>query len=328
MPKDTLFEVSLRPRFALASAVVAVGLGLTALRVLAPVAPTTSLPHLAMVVEPEREVATGPGAEETAAPPVVPTESLALAKRYDAQGYDWDAVLSGDSDVPRVAVKTLPKDLVHLQNVDLKKSLFFRTLLPMALQVNDEIVADRERLLELKAKINADEDLSHGETAWLKRIAAKYDADPENFEQLLRRVDGVPPSLVLAQAAEESGWGTSRFVREGNALFGQYTWNDDHNGIVPADSGNDSSHRVRAFNSVQAAIAAYVHNLNTHAAYERFRALRAKGVSGYDLVASLKNYSVRGSDYVDTIRLIMRANHLDAVDQAELGGEIQVSRFP
>ena len=323
MPKNTLYEVSLRPRFALASAVVAVGLGMTALRVFAPVVPTTPLPALVMV-EPERHVATGLGAKETVAPPVVPTESLALAKRYDAQGYDWDAVLSGDSDVPRVSVKTLPKDLVHLQNVDLKKSLFFRTLLPMALQVNDEIEADRERLLELKAKTDAEDELTHAETAWLNRVAAKYGADPENFEQLLRRVDGVPPSLVLAQAAEESGWGTSRFVREGNALFGQWTWSDDHRGIVPVARGEGETHKIRAFPNVKGAIAAYVHNLNTHPAYERFRIQRAMGASGYQLTATLDQYSERREKYVDTLRSIMSANRLASLDQAKLSEEIHL----
>ncbi len=97
---------------------------------------------------------------------------------------------------------------------------------------------------------------------------------------------------------------------------------------MPSDNAGDGSRRVRAFTNVKAAIAAYVHNLNSHPAYERFRARRASGASGYDLVASLKSYSVRGSDYVETIRVIMRANRLDAVDQAELTGEVQVSRYP
>ncbi len=322
MPKDTLFEVSLRPRFALASAVVAVGMGLTALAV-SPLNPAKPLPNL-VVVAPEPLVATAPGTSEAAAPAVIPTESLALAKRYEAQGYDWDAVVSGDTAVPRVSVKTLPKDLVHLQNVDLKKSLFFRTLLPMALQVNDEIEADRERLLGLKAKRDAGEDLSRAETSWLVKIADKYDGDPDSFEQLLRRVDGVPPSLVLAQAAEESGWGTSRFVREGNALFGQWTWSDGHHGIVPTERGDGETHKVRAFPSVKGAIAAYVHNLNTHPAYERFRIQRAMGASGYELTATLDQYSERREKYVDTLRTIMSSNRLASLDQAKLSEEIHL----
>jgi Bax protein len=260
--------------------------------------------------------------------PTAAPESQALAERFDAHGYDWESILSGDASVPEVSVRTLPKDLVHLRDTDLKKSLFFRSLLPAALQVNREIEAARDRLRDLKSDLDRGARLDPVDDAWLAAIAESYGGDPNDLDGLLLRVDAVPPSLVLAQAAEESGWGTSRFVREGNALFGQYTWNDAHDGIVPSDNAGDGSRRVRAFTNVKAAIAAYVHNLNSHPAYERFRARRASGASGYDLVASLKSYSVRGSDYVETIRVIMRANRLDAVDQAELTGEVQVSRYP
>ncbi len=143
---------------------------------------------------------------------------------------------------------------------------------------------------------------------------------------MLRRVDGVPPSLVLAQAAEESGWGTSRFVREGNALFGQWTWTDDHRGIVPAEREEGESHRIRAFSSVKGAIQAYVRNLNTHPAYDRFRLQRALGASGYDLTATLDKYSERGLKYVETLRTIMQSNRLIALDQARLSREILVVR--
>ncbi len=323
MPNSSRDETHPRPLRPLAAVLFAVGAGVFALIGAAAPASASQLSSLAMVESGQPATDAAPQRKTPAAP-----ESRALAARFDAHGYDWESILSGDADVPELSVRTLPKDLVHLRDVELKKSLFFRSLLPATLQVNRDIEAARDRLRDIRALVREGKNLDDDDQAWLAATAADYNGDPADLDDLMRRVDGVPPSLVLAQAAEESGWGTSRFVREGNALFGQYTWNDDHNGIIPADSGSDSSHRVRAFNSVQAAIASYVHNLNTHAAYERFRALRAKGVSGYDLVASLKNYSVRGSDYVDTIRLIMRANHLNAVDQAELSGEVQVSRFP
>jgi len=324
LPKVTLFEVSSRPRVVVASAIVALGLGMWALNAIAPATPGASLPHVAMLGSEPHGAPVIDDGDATVAAPVKAVESLALAERYDAEGYDWDAVIAGDSDVPRVAVRSLPKDLVHLQDVDLKKSLFFRTLLPMALQVNDEIAADRDHLLNLKAKREAGEALSRSETAWLTRIAGKYKAEPADFETLLRRVDGVPPSLVLAQAAEESGWGTSRFVREGNALFGQWTWSDKHRGIVPSARGEGETHKIRAFASVKGAIAAYVHNLNTHPAYERFRIQRAMGASGYQLTATLDQYSERREKYVDTLRTIMNANRLAALDRAKLTEEIHL----
>ncbi len=323
MAGDTLYDLSSRPRVAIASALVAAAIGAAALHGF-PAVPAQQ-PRI-VYLEPVRHapVQTVPVSAEARKPVVVPTESLALARRFDAEGYDWDAVLDGDSDVPMVTVKTFPKDLAHLQDVDLKKSLFFRALLPMALQVNAEIEADRERLLALKAKLDAGKTLGHGETTWLAGLARRYGTTPDDVATLLLRVDGVPPSLMLAQAAEESGWGTSRFAREGNAVFGQWTWSDGHDGIVPAARGEGETHRIRAFPSVKAAIAAYVRNLNTHPAYERFRLQRAMGASGYALSATLDRYSERGEAYVDTLRSIMNANRLAALDTAKLSDEYQV----
>jgi len=288
----------------------------------APTAAASQLESLAMAEAPPAAAAAAPTPTKSAAAP----EARALAARFEAHGYDWDSVLTGDP-VPDFTVRTLPKDLARLRDVELKKSLFFRALLPATLQVNRDIEVDRERLLDVKAKRDRGVALDAIDRAWLSALAVDYGGDLSDLGDLALRVDGVPPSLVLAQAAEESGWGTSRFVREGNALFGQYTWSDDHDGIVPAEA-NDGNRRVRAFASVKGAVAAYIHNLNSHSAYERFRLRRASGASGYELAASLKNYSVRGEDYVDTLRIIMRANNLSAVDEAELSDEIQISRFP
>jgi len=318
LTSTTFPDVSARPRVALSFAAAAVALGLGTLAVVAPPAPQAKL----AVIENVREVHTA----KAVAPKVVPEESLALAARFDAEGYNWDAVLAGNQEVPSLVMKSLPKDLVHLQNVDLKKSLFFRTLLPLALQINADIEADRKHLLALKAKKSAGEPFSARDSRWLADLARAYKTEPANLEELLLRVDGVPPSLMLAQAAEESGWGTSRFVREGNALFGQWTWSDGHNGIVPADRDEGETHKIRAFASVKGAIAAYVRNLNTHPAYERFRLQRALGASGYDLTATLDKYSERGVKYVDTLRSIMQANNLASLDQARLSKEVLVVR--
>jgi len=314
----TFPDVSARPRVALAFAAAAVALGLGTLAAVAPPAPQAKL----AVIESVREVRTA----KAVAPRIVPEESLALAARFEAEGYDWDEVVAGNQEVPSLVMKSLPKDLVHLQNVDLKKSLFFRTLLPLALQINADIEADRKHLISLKAKADAGEPLSARDSRWLADLARAYKTEPSNVEELLLRVDGVPPSLMLAQAAEESGWGTSRFVREGNALFGQWTWSDTHSGIVPADREEGETHKIRAFGSVKGAIAAYVRNLNTHTAYERFRLQRALGASGYDLTATLDKYSERGPKYVETLRSIMQANRLAALDQARLSKEILVVR--
>ncbi len=312
-----------RPRVACASALVAASIGVAALHGF-PVEAPASIPRIAVVTATESDAPPSARPAVAAETPVVPTESLALAQRFAAQGYEWDAVLRGTADVPPVAVRNLPKDLVHLQDVDLKKSLFFRTLLPMALQVNAEIEAERRRLATLKAEIDAGAAPGRADAAWLQALATKYGTAPDDLAALLLRVDGVPPSLMLAQAAEESGWGTSRFAREGNAVFGQWTWSDSHAGIVPAERGSGETHRIRAFPSVKSAVAAYVRNLNTHPAYERFRLQRAMGASGYELTATLDRYSERREKYVDTLRSIMTANRLASLDDARLATEVQV----
>ena len=319
MPKPTFIDLSERPRFALTAAALGCVVGLTTALVAA--APPAPQPRL-IVIENVREVRTA----KAVAPRVVPEESLALAARFDAEGYDWEAVIAGNRDVPSLVLKALPKDLVHLQNVDLKKSLFFRTLLPLALQVNADIEADRSRLLGIKARIDAGQEPSRRDLAWMDGLARDYKAPGGDAEELLRRVDGVLPSLVLAQAAEESGWGTSRFVREGNALFGQWTWTDGERGIVPSDREEGETHKIRAFSCIKGAIHSYVRNLNTHPAYERFRLQRALGASGYDLTATLDKYSERGTKYVDTLRSLMQSNRLIALDQARLSREILVVR--
>jgi Bax protein len=319
LPGPKLIDLSERPRVALTAAALGCSLGLISLLAVAPPAP---LPRLT-VIEDVREVRT----VQPVLPRIVPEESLALAARFDAEGYDWEEVVSGRREVPALVLKALPKDLMHLQNLDLKKSLFFRTLLPLALQVNADIAAERTRLLAVKAHVESGKPPSRRDQAWLDNMVRDYKLAALDFEELLLRVDGVPPSLVLAQAAEESGWGTSRFVREGNALFGQWTWDDDdRSGIVPSEREAGEFHKIRAFSSVKGAISAYVRNLNTHSAYERFRLQRALGASGYDLTATLEKYSERGPKYVGTLRNIMQSNRLMALDQARLSREVLVVR--
>ena len=138
---------------------------------------------------------------------------------------------------------------------------------------------------------------------------------------LMRRVDTVPASLALAQAAEESGWGTSRFAQEGNALFGQWTTAEGE-GLVPRRREAEASHKVRVFDELHDAVAAYLHNLNTHRAYRQFRLTRAEQraesgrLDSVALVEDLKSYSERGEDYVASIKTIIRVNRLRQLDQA------------
>jgi Bax protein len=159
---------------------------------------------------------------------------------------------------------------------------------------------------------------------FLAAMAERYDTDADDLDEMARRIDTVPPSLALAQAAEESGWGTSRFAYEGNALFGQRAYGPD-DGSTPSLRAADDSFRVRAYSDLGGAVRSYIHNLNTHPAYAPFRKERAKkraadqALTGHALAETLVRYSERGADYVKTLQSLIKANRLNDFDKARLG---------
>lgn len=235
-----------------------------------------------------------------------------LRKAFDRMGYDLTAIGEGWGDVPRVTLTSLPKDFSRDTAEEVRKDIFIRAMLPLILRVNESIRIERDHLLALRARVKAGEPLSAQEQLWLKDLAERYgQPSARNLAALLRKVDEVPVSLALAQAIEESGWGTSGVTRNGNSLFGHLTF-------------TDGAPRVRTFDSLQEAVEAYVRNLNTHRAYEGFRrdraALRARGgvLDGMALAGTLDAYSERGGAYVAGLRAIMRDNGLHRYDTARL----------
>jgi len=238
--------------------------------------------------------------------------------------YDLDAVSQGYAGVPRLSVVSLPENLGQIRETERRKAVFFKTVLPLVLQVNEQIVEDRTRLWDLHAQKRTGAKLSGVDRLWLAAMAERYGTRRGDVDALLAHHDVVPPSLALAQAATESAWGTSRFVREGNAMFGEWTFADEHKGIVPNERLTGKSHRVRAFDSLYDSVSSYVTNLNKHRAYKEFRALRAemraKGqtVSGMRLANALYRYSERGAAYVAELHAIISGNDLDLLDGARL----------
>ena len=213
----------------------------------------------------------------------------------------WQA---GERSIPRFYLASVPSRWRHevAPNlpVKLKKQYFFFVYAPLVLESNENIMADRSRLLKMTEK----KMLTAEETEWLRNLANHYRLGPpeegpvagEILKQLTRRVDIVPPSLALAQAAVESGWSTSRFSDQGNALFGQWTWGED--GITPKEQrGEMGDYKIKAFDTPEASISAYMRNLNTHRSYQGFRLerekLRAAGSNpdGNDLAPTLTAYS-------------------------------------
>ena len=241
------------------------------------------------------------------------TEVLELFEQLQYTPEAWQA---GIREVPRVFVTQIPErwrnETTRQIDIPLKKRLFFRALAPLVLRANEMILADRVR-----AQAAPDDD------PWLTELAGRYDVENGDLDELLARIDIVPVSLALSQGAEESGWGTSRFAAQGNALFGQWTWGD--NAIKPEQQREKlGNYGIAAFETPLQSVLAYMHNLNTHRAYAGLRALRAsmrsagEPLSGHLLAETLDRYSERGADYVKSLHAIMRVNQLAATDAAYL----------
>jgi Bax protein len=254
---------------------------------------------------------------------------------FDRLGYTQKAWQSGIREVPRVYLEDIPdrwreKGSKEMPVAD-KKRLFFRLIAPIVLRINELIVADRARAKVITEKLLIGEGVTPEDQAWLTELAVQYKVigspddrlDSYQYPELLLRVDIVPASLSLAQAASESGWGTSRFAAEGNSLFGQWSWGK---GLKPTEQRAEEigDHRVAAFGSTGEAAYAYARNLNTQDAYRDFRVRRAELrrrnllVSGEVLVETLIRYSERGQAYVEDIKRLIRQNRLADTDDAYL----------
>jgi len=216
-----------------------------------------------------------------------------------------------------------PKDLHELQSTRLKKETFIKIVLPLIVAENERILADRKKLKKLYKKKNTT-DL---EKQWLRQKLLEYKVKKGNTEELLLRVDIIPTSIALAQAAKESGWGTSRFALEGNAIFGQWTWSD--NGIAPLDREGNKNHKILKFPILRASVKAYQNNLNTHKSYMKFRSKRSvlrnknKDISGLELTDTLKNYAQTGSEYIKILNQIIRQNRLTDFEPVRLVNSVK-----
>ena len=246
-----------------------------------------------------------------------------LSNTFSELGYDLEAVLAGASRVPRLFLASLPADMAKVREVKVRKAIFFQTVLPLILQVNEEILAERRYLWHLRFQKGLGRRLDAIDRLRLAALADRYGVERGDIGALLLHIDIIPPSLALAQAAEESGWGTSRFVREGNALFGQWTFSSNGQ-LVPGRRDAGKRHGIKAFDSLLDSVRAYSRNLNSHRAYRGLRALRAamRGagapIDGAALTRTLVRYSQRGPAYVATIRSIIAVNKLRALDDARL----------
>ena len=231
--------------------------------------------------------------------------------------YDLKSIRLGQSVKP-VYLSKLPKDLKKIKSTNKRKDTFIKIVMPLILSENEKILEDRNKLFRILGK----QSNTMGEKVWLKRRFKDYDIKGEDIAELKLRMDIVPTSIAIAQAAKESGWGTSRFALEGNAMYGQWTWGGE--GIEPSKKDKEKEHKILKFPKLQSSVAAYMKNLNTHRGYSEFRDKRSKirekkqEVSGLDLVDYLYNYAQTGSEYVKTLKIIIQQNNLNDFDNSIL----------
>ena len=258
---------------------------------------------------------------------ILSADNLSIA--FNTLKYDLAGVTKEGAFVPRIFLEKIPADMSDIQRPKQKKEIFFKVILPIILKANNKIIIDRQRLLRIEIETNRLLKINALDKLWLAAMSDKYKTRRDDVRQLLLRVDIIPPSIALAQAAEESGWGTSRFAIEGNALFGQWTYGAS-NALIPLGRDLGKKHRVKVFPTIFDAVKAYMYNLNTHNAYREFRKkreiLRKNKLPLFSekLLGSLKNYSQRRNEYVKTVRSIIISNQLDILDNAKLGGDYVV----
>ena len=216
-----------------------------------------------------------------------------------------------------------PRDLDALESTKLKKETFIKIVLPLIVAENERIIADREKLINLSKK-KFTTDL---EKQWIRQKLLEYKVKKGDLDELIIRMDIIPTSIALAQAAKESGWGTSRFALEGNAIFGQWTWSGQ--GIAPLDRESDKNHKILKFPILRASVKAYQNNLNTHKSYSKFRQKRSflreknKKVAGLELTETLNNYAQTGSEYTKKLNQIIKQNRLTDFEPVRLVNSVK-----
>ena len=220
--------------------------------------------------------------------------------------------------VKPIRLSLLPNEIKQIESSKKRKNLFIQIILPLILEENSLILIDRKRLFSI---LNKNKN-SKKEIVWLNRKFKQYGVLNKDIPTLKVRMDIIPVSLAIAQAAKETGWGTSRFALEGNALFGQWTWSGD--GIKPAGAESNTKHKVMKFKVLKASVRAYQRNLNTHSSYKSFRQTRAQlrddsqKLDSLLLADQLDNYAETGKEYTKILKKIINQNSLQDFDDVKL----------
>jgi len=240
-----------------------------------------------------------------------------IKQLFEDTGYNLNDVRKKKLVKP-VALTLLPQEIKMIENSKKRKEFFIQIVLPLIIEENNNIKLDRKTLFTIINKSNN----SNTEKKWLEKKYKQYGVKSGDLSSLKIRMDEIPVSLAIAQAAKETGWGTSRFALEGNALFGQWTWSGE--GLKPKEARAGENHKVMKFNILQASVRAYQRNINTHSTYKDFRKARAKlrdsnkPLDSIELSKYLNKYAETGNQYVEVLQKIIKQNKLQDFDDAKL----------
>ena len=240
-----------------------------------------------------------------------------IKQLFEDTGYNLNDVRKKKLVKP-VALTLLPQEIKMIENSKKRKEFFIQIVLPLIIEENNNIKLDRNTLFTIINKSNN----SNSEKQWLEKKYKQYGVKSGDLSSLKIRMDEIPVSLAIAQAAKETGWGTSRFALEGNALFGQWTWSGE--GLKPKEAKEGEKHKVMKFNILQASVRAYQRNINTHSTYKDFRKARAKlrdsnkPLDSIVLSKYLNKYAETGNQYVEVLQKIIKQNKLQDFDDAKL----------
>ena len=243
--------------------------------------------------------------------------ALTIEELFRSTNYTLEDVRKNKLVKP-ITLTLLPKEIIKIENTKKRKDLFIQIILPLVIKENNKIKLDRKKLFRILNKSKN----TKIEKKWLASKFKQYGVVNNDLSTLKIRMDEVPISMTIAQAAKETGWGTSRFAQEGNALFGQWTWSGE--GIKPLGADSDATHKVMKFRVLQASVKAYQRNLNTHSSYKDFRSeragLRDEGRKLDSLILSehLDKYAETGKQYVKILQQIIKQNSLMDFDDAKL----------
>ncbi len=241
-----------------------------------------------------------------------------LINVFNKNNYNYETVLK-HKKVPNLYISSLPKDFSNIVSSSKKKSLFVQSILPLIVKENNRIETLNNKIKNLKNNFS---NINRSEAMWLGKMMSSYKVKSNDINDLIIKVDIIPVSIALGQAAIESGWGTSRFAMEGNALYGQWSWKTG-SGIVPKERDVNEVYEIKSFLSLSNSVASYMKNLNTHQNYKNFRINRKLlrehniPVLGTYLYQYLDKYAV-DSNYSNTLKKIIDTNKFEELENVEI----------